>query len=448
MIRRVVPVLLLGLLAAPSPVRALDDAGAPDPGFVVTTYSATQGAPSSLSFGKDTTDGKGQRLYVADYLGGRILVIDDLGGVGSQPEVFAEGFSSPLGVLGTREGSVFVADVESAREGPYGFRPYGRVWRLRDTDKDGVADKKSLVVKDLPNGRHNTNGMAIGPDGKLYIANGNSTDDGIEGGEAEVDPWSGSVVRVSPKAKKVSIAKAPRSALVATGWRNVYDVAFSPVDKTKLFVPMNGTDDARSGSTGENPADPNLEDSDDLLYMTDVDDRKTDDFGFPSCLYNAEETGGLYPYNNPNKDVRKQFGKCKGIVPRPVASFGLHVSADGLEFQRTGAWGPDYKNDLFVAEWGSLFGPPTGHKVVRVELNKAGTKVVAQHDFLEMDLPIDVTFDKAGAMYVADFSGTIFRVDNPSDHSVVPARTVTSAMRATTEYPGDRPARTAHQRRS
>ncbi|MDQ3957505.1 MAG: hypothetical protein M3273_04200, partial [Actinomycetota bacterium] len=160
-----------------------------------------------------------------------------------------------------------------------------------------------------------------------------------------------------------------------------------------------------------NPVDPNLEDSDDLLYLTDVDDRRTDDFGFPSCLYNLEERGNLKPYQNPNPEVIKTFGRCPKKVPRPVSSFGLHPSANGLAFQTTDAWGDDYRGDLFVAEWGSLFGSPSGHKVVRVELNKKGTKVVSQSDFVELDTPLDLTFDAAGVMYVADFSGTVFKVE-------------------------------------
>ena len=96
-----------------------------------------------------------------------------------------------------------------------------------------------------------------------------------------------------------------------------------------------------------------------------------------------------------------------------MSSFGLHPSANGLAFQTTDAWGEDYKNDIFVAEWGSLFGEPSGHKIVRVELNAAGTKVTAQSDFLEMDVPLDLTFDRDGAMFVADYSGTIFKVHRP-----------------------------------
>ena len=403
------------LLATSAPAAPVDNsASLPEPGFTVLSYASTGGAPSSLDWGKDTREGaEGERLYVTDNIGGTVLVIDDVSGVGGQPQVYADGFDGPLGVLSAKDGSLYVADAEPAREGPYGFRAYGRVWRVLDKDKDGVADKKYVVLKDLPNGRHNTNGMAFGPDGMLYVTNGNSTDDGVEGGEAEVVPWSGSLIRVDPKARNVSLAELPRrKTLVATGWRNVYDVAFSPIDPTLAFVPMNGTDDARKGSTAENPVDPDLEDSDDLLYATDIDDRRADDFGFPECLYNVVEKGSLEPYENPNPDVIEKFGSCPiGSVPRPVSSFGLHTSSDGLAFQTKGAWGPDYKNDLFVAEWGNLFGAPAGHDVVRVQLNKSGRKVVSQSVFAELDLPLDLTFDRAGVMYVADFSGSIYKID-------------------------------------
>jgi glucose/arabinose dehydrogenase len=418
--RRLRPAIGALLAALLLPISALAHSpasaskAAPEPGFVVTTYAATGGTPSSLAFGPDTRDGaEGQRLYVTDNAGGTLLVIDDMGGVGGQAQVFADGFRSPLGVVAGPDGSLYVADAETARAGPFGFRSYGRVWRVIDKDGDGVGDKKYVVLKDLPNGRHNTNGMAFGPDGKLYVTNGNSTDDGIEGGESEVVPWSGSLVRIDPRLKKVSLADLPRrKTLVATGWRNVYDVAFSPVDESKAFIPMNGIDDARQGSTGENPADPDLADSDDTLHVTDVDDRHTDHAGFPSCMYNVGERGDLAPFENPNPDVIDKFGPCKKakVVP-PVSSFGLHTSSDGLAFQTTDAWGDDYKNDLFVAQWGSLFGPPAGHNVVRVQLDESGLAVDSQSVFLDLPTPLDLTFDDAGAMYVADFSGPIFRVE-------------------------------------
>ena len=403
---------LVAVLAAAPQVPAAPAARPLEPGFVVTPYAATSGVPTSLAFARARGD-QPARLYVTDFLEGTVLAIEDIAGIGSEPDVFADGFRSPLGVVAAPDGSLYVADAEAARQGHFGLRVYGRVWRVLDTDGDGTADKKYVVLKDLPNGRHNTNGLAFGPDGMLYVANGNSTDDGVEGGETEIVPWSGSVVRVDPGARNVSLVDLPRKkTLVAHGWRNVYDLAFSPFDPTKLFIPMNGVDDARQGSTGENPIDPELEDSDDLLYLTDMNDRKTDDFGFPQCLYNVARQDGLSPYDNPNPDVIEQFGKCpRSRVPLPVASFGLHPSANGLAFQTSGAWGEEYRNNLFVTEWGNLFGPPAGHKVVRVQLDAAGNKVTSMSDFLELDFPLDVVFDDGGVMYVADFTGTIFKVD-------------------------------------
>ncbi len=410
-----VPLILLSAAAASAAPADGVDYRVP-PGFVATQYASVGGAGTSLSFGPDTREGmEGSRLYAADFVNGAIVVIDDVGGTGSPPQTFAEGFSSPLGVFGAPDGSVYVADSTTQNE-PYGNRVYGRVWRVRDKDGDGVADKKYIVLKDLPNGRHNTNGMALGPDGMLYVANGNATDDGIEGGSPEVLPWSGAVIRVDPKARNVSITDLPRGkTLVATGMRNIYDVAFSPYDETKLFIPMNGLDDARPAE--EEGDEEGRENSDDLLFLTDINDRRNgrlvrDDFGFPSCLYNVARQGNLKPYNNPHPDVIKKFGKCpKRTVPRPVASFGLHTSSDGLAFQTTKAWGPEYRNDVFVAEWGNLFGEEIrGHDVVQVGFDKTGTRVTEQNVFTNGPAPLDLTFDEDGNLYVLDFSGDIVKI--------------------------------------
>ena len=70
-----------------------------------------------------------------------------------------------------------------------------------------------------------------------------------------------------------------------------------------------------------------------------------------------------------------------------------------------------YRNDLFVAEFGSNPGLTiAGHDVVRVELNAAGTAVVRQSRFMIGITPLDVTFDRAGNLYVADFTGVILKV--------------------------------------
>jgi len=416
------------------PVQDQDPLPRVPPGFLVTPYAAVEGTPVSLDWGPGP--GGTDVLYVADNLGGRILAYPDVGGaVAGRPAVFASGFGGPLGVLATGDGTVYVADSTGTRSGPFGNRNYGRVWRVRDADGDGVGETREVVLNDLPNGRHNTNGMAIGGDGMLYIANGNSTDDGVLGGQTEAVPWSGAVVRVDPAATGLSLADLEEEdALIATGMRNLFDVAFSPFDETKLFIPTNGIDDAGGGAT------PDLEDSDDLLHLTDTDDLRQkrdpetgellfdedgnpimepviDHMGFPSCLWNAAKRGNMEPYNNPNPNVISAFGPCdEDTVTQPVASFGLHVSADGLAFQETDAWGEEFENDLFVAEFGNFFGDEVvGHEVVRVELSGDGERVERVSEFLTDATALDVTFDDAGSLYVAAYGGTIFKVQQAAD---------------------------------
>jgi hypothetical protein len=50
--------------------------------------------------------------------------------------------------------------------------------------------------------------------------------------------------------------------------RNLYDLAFSPFDPTKLFLTTNGVDDA---GKNDSPPPDHIEDSDDLLYLSDID---------------------------------------------------------------------------------------------------------------------------------------------------------------------------------
>lgn len=397
---------------AGSSVAVVESAAAVPAGFSVTPYAELPAAPTSLAFGPDGT------LYVTLWASGQVAAVRQVAGA-PVTTIFAGDLAMPLGVVVDSHGTVFASDAEPSRDGPFGVRRYGRVWRLRDTNGDGAADVREVVLKDLPNGRHNTNGLAFGRDGMLYVANGNATDDGVEGGNPgpvqEVPPWSGSVLRVDPAATDVSVTSlSPSTAVVATGMRNVYDLAFSPVRPFHLFLPTNGVDEARPD--GANPL-VGVEDSDDLLYITDTEDvaadgsQVIDDFGFPSCLYNLARQGNLEPYDNPHPDVIARFGHCPtATVPRPAATFGLHPSADGLAFQSTGAWGPELQNDLFVALFGNFFGEPAGHKVVRVELDGKGRNVTGVTDFLVGITPLDLTFDQAGNMFVADFSGTIFKV--------------------------------------
>ena len=437
--RTVVALLSAALLAGGQLALADDDpqltrALWPPKGFTWMAWSPVP-APTSLAWSK-------QGLLYATSLDGSVYVVKpELGGSGGDPKVFAGGLSQPLGIVVGDDGKVYVSDSQKRADG----LTWGRVQVLEDTNGDGKADKRATVLGGLPNGRHNTNGLAFGPDGKLYVANGNRTDDGIEcgppptptdcGNPGEDQPLSGSLVRVDPDARN---QEASADMVVATGMRNVYDVAFWPTGPTRsprprkprasgkpkhhpalAFLPTNGPDD---------PA------ADDLLYSTNVNDDVVDDMGFPSCLYNAhgnagagevgahhEHGAGLTPKDNLNPDVIERFGKCPvDTVKRPIATFGGHVSADGLAFSHGSKFPGSYGNDLFVAEWGNMWGAEdghaVGHKIVRVNMRDDGTIVRDHHglpwvsEFATGAAPIDLAFGPDGAMYVADNGGGIHRI--------------------------------------
>ena len=406
--RLVVLLLAVSLVAGSA---AADPAGPADTlpptvpvGFTITPAAISLTA-TSLAFSPD-----GGTLYVTSLLG-RVFRMPVVGGVvAAPPTVFMEGLNQPLGVVAT-EDAVFVAD--SVLGVP---RSMGLVLRATDADGTGAADVVETVISELPNGRHNTNGMAIGADGMLYITNGNSTDSGFadEGGAPEVQPYSGSVLRVDPSA--TGLTPTP-DMVVATGWRNIYDIAFVPDQHPaatpgtmKAAVPMNGPDGLEYPS-GLRPA------GEDTLSIFDVASPAVEHFGFPWCLYDRAN-GGLNGFTqDPSQGscdplpAAASGGLAEPVVQaKPSALFGLHVSANGLAFNPNTSFPADYDHDLFVADFGNFFGTvPVGHKVVRVRFAADGT-ASAVEDFMTGILPLDLTFAPDGALWVADTTGLIYRI--------------------------------------
>ena len=368
----------------------------PDPGDVEGVVALPGGiVPTPTAIHATET-----HLYAVSYAQGAVVRMPFLAdGVLGAPETVAEGFTNPLGVTVADDGTVFVADSHAGGE-PYGGRTVGRVQAV----PAGGGAAPETVVDGLPNGRHNTNNLVIHGD-RLFITNGNSTDDGINGGDPEL-PLSGTLVSVALDARGIVVGGdgvAVEGLLVeATGMRNLYDVAF-----------RDGTDEAWITTNGPDTFDPYGEDT--LVKVPDVfadtelvtqpvrgRSRRTTqtlvpvpppDFGFPECLYAA----GGDVLDNPVSP-----GTCGPHRP-PEQLLGLHVSANGAAFGPADAF---WDGDLFVAEFGNFYGSSVvGHRVVRVPIDADG-RAGAPVDLVLGPAPLDLAFGPGG-LYVADFAGAI-----------------------------------------
>ena len=359
----------------PPPVTPVPDAGAVGLSGAVPT-------PTSV----EVFEGN---VYATSYVTGNVFSLPILAeGVLGPATPYATGFTNPLGVTFAPDGTLFVADSHpSARDDR---TTAGRVWALPPGGGD-AAEVGQVVVDELPNGRHNTNGMAV-HGGRLYITNGNSTDDGVAGGEPE-EPLSGSLVSVPLGARGLVVgppaAPLPSGLTVeATGMRNVYDVAFRP-GTSEAWVPTNGPD-------AQDPA------GEDLLHRLQVPGGPPD-FGFPECLYKEGPGGPTEPVFTQNANPAITTPCTARSHTPPELTLGLHVSADGLAFGPPDEWG----GDLYIALFGNFFGSEVvGHRVVRVPMGPNGV-AGAPVDVVLGVTPLDLAFGPPGTgMYVADFAAS------------------------------------------
>jgi glucose/arabinose dehydrogenase len=314
-----------------------------EPGFTLTIFATGLEYPTSMAFGPDG------RLFVSQQ-NGDIQILEDINDdqVVDNIKTFADGFTSPVG-LAFRRNDLYVSDR-------------GRIGILRDTNKDDVADGVDDIVTGLPFGWHHNNGIAFGPDGKLYFGLG-STCNACD----ETDPRSATVMRYNPDGSGEEI--------FATGLRNTYDIAFHPDDGT-LWGADNGMQD------------PLRSIPDELNLIVEGGD-----YGWPNCW-------GM-----------GQGSDCMGTTV-PVIDLEPNASADGIVFYTGTQFPASYHNNLFIAEWGSFDGA-RGRKVIRVVLSKEDdTYRAVTSDFITgLDRPLDVVVVPDGALLVADYSlGVIYRV--------------------------------------
>jgi glucose/arabinose dehydrogenase len=314
-------------------------------GFAAYRWADNLFQPTVIGFSPDG------RLFIAERFGRVWTVADqDADGIAEQRVLFAEGFAEPVtGLLVIDDQTILVSEAAA-------------IVRLIDSNNDGVADTREAVLPDLPFGLHNSNGMALGPDGRLYFGLGSTCNEC-----AETDPRSATV-------QAFDLASGTLET-IATGLRNPYAVTFTP--DGQLWATDNGSDPPCATPDELNRIQPGAH------------------YGWPYC-----ET-----------DPRFESGND------PVFDFDLHSSADGFVWIAGDPYPPAWSNGFLVALFGT--GLPdveqTGKKLQFVQRAPDGS--FTPRDFgTGFANPLDVILGPDQAIYVADFGeGAIYRIFPPSN---------------------------------
>jgi glucose/arabinose dehydrogenase len=294
------------------------------------------------------------------------------------------------GVAETR--SVFLKNLNS----PFGMALVGSTFYVANTDavvrfpySPGQTEITAAATKvvDLPGGalnHHWTKGVIASPDGsRLYVSvgsNSNVAENGIEKEEGraaiwEIDPHTGT------------------HRIFASGLRNPVGMAW--VRETgSLWTAVNERDELGSDLVPD--------------YMTSV--RAGGFYGWP------------YSYFGPHVDTRVKPRRADLVSTAIVPDYALgpHTASLGLAYATGAGWPPPFGAGMFVGQHGSWNRKPrSGYKVIYVPFangKPTGMPIDVLTGFIRdngdaMGRPVGVALDARGGLLVADDVGnSVWRV--------------------------------------
>jgi putative membrane-bound dehydrogenase-like protein len=335
-----------GANQTPVDEKTIGDVVKAPPGFRVTLYAA----PPKVGYPVALSASPSGELFVA---------VDEQGSLGRN-----KGGGKVLRCVDTDgDGKVDRVNVFATMEHPRGVIADGAtVWVLhpprlsvfRDTDGDGKSDRQEVLLDglttsmiDTRGGDHTTNGIRMGIDGWIYIADGDYGIPGARGTDGTtLSLRGGGILRVRPDGRELEV--------FATGLRNPFDIGIDPY--LNLFTRDNTNDGAGW----------------DVRVSHLI---QTAHYGYTQLYANFPDE----------------------IMP-PLGSFGQGGGTGSL-FVQDERWPAAYRNTLYTGDWGRS-------EVYRHTLAADGaTFGLRQEVFLRIPRPTGMDIDADGRLYVASWRG-------------------------------------------
>ncbi|OYY67863.1 sorbosone dehydrogenase family protein [Sphingomonas sp. 28-63-12] len=302
----------------------------------------------------------------------RITLLRDTNGDGVADfrSVLIAGLNAPLGMVLVGD-QLYIANTDALVRVPY------------VTGQTQITAKPETVVRYPGGGNHWARNVIASADGKLlYVAVGSSTNIAENGLEVETN--RANILEVDPATKTFRV--------FAAGLRNPQGLAWEP-QSGRLWTTVNERDMLGSDLAPD--------------YLTAVG--FGDYFGWPHSYW-----GGYA-----DKRVQPERPDLLEYAKRPDYALGAHTASLGLSFAKGATLGDQFTNGAFIGQHGSWNRVPvSGYKVIYVPFAADGFPVKDAKPidvlggFLDKNgnaqgRPVGVALDRSGSLLVADDVGNV-----------------------------------------